>query len=168
MELRTPTAGAQYHWTFDLAPRAPVFLSLMQGWITVFAWLATTATAPYIVATEIQGVVILNYPTYTPQGWHSALMMWAVLAVPVIINIYARRLLAPVEIMGGICHLMFLPAILVTLICLAPRSEASFVFTEFVSGLSGWSNDGVVWSLGLLAVVFPLTGKVFWRKAYLG
>ena len=131
------------------------------GWITVFAWLAGAATSPFIVATQLQGIVILNYPTYVAERWHSTLIMWAVLAVPVIINIYARRLLAPVEVVGGICHLMFLPAILVTLICLAPRSDAAFVFTDFVSGLSGWSNDGVVWCLGLLAVTFPLTGKAF-------
>jgi hypothetical protein len=30
-DYRMPVAGAQYHWTADLAPVAPVFLSLMQG-----------------------------------------------------------------------------------------------------------------------------------------
>jgi amino acid transporter len=27
----TPVAGAQYHWTYDLAPFAPRFLSFIQG-----------------------------------------------------------------------------------------------------------------------------------------
>ncbi|BCS25156.1 uncharacterized protein APUU_41600S [Aspergillus puulaauensis] len=31
-----PTAGAQYHWTYVLAPCYPRFLSFFQGWITVW------------------------------------------------------------------------------------------------------------------------------------
>ncbi|CAD6448990.1 cc6c4ecf-9c24-457a-b7b9-1a6eff2c97ac [Sclerotinia trifoliorum] len=34
-EFSTPVAGAQYHWTFDLAPVATQMLSLLQGWLTV-------------------------------------------------------------------------------------------------------------------------------------
>lgn len=172
-----PVAGAQYHWTADLAPVAPIFLSLMQGtkgrylqitfvdiftgWITVFAWISTVAIAPFLVATQIQGLLILNDDEYVPERWHLTLLMFAIMLVPLVVNIFARRLLAPVEILGGIFHIIFVPAILVPLVLLAPRNPSSFVWDGFISGISGWKNDGVIWSLGLLSVTFPLGSKSY-------
>jgi choline transport protein len=86
--------------------------------------------------------------------------MFAIMLVPLVVNIFARKLLAPVEILGGIFHIIFVPAILVPLVLLAPRNPSSFVWDGFISGISGWKNDGVIWSLGLLSVTFPLGSKL--------
>jgi choline transport protein len=115
--------------------------------------------APFLVATQIQGLLILNDSEYTPERWHLTLFTFAIILIPLVVNIFARRLLAPVEILGGIFHLIFLPAILVPLIILAPRNPDSFVWSTFISGLSGWKSDGIIWSLGLLSVTFPLGSK---------
>ena len=81
------------------------------------------------------------------------------MVIPFTVNIYARRLLGPIEITGGICHIGFFVIVLATMLSLGPRSSSSFVWTELVSGISGWDNKGVAWSIGLLAVTFPLGGK---------
>ena len=67
-------------------------------------------------------------------------------------------MLAPFEIFGMICHVIFLPIYIVVLVCLAPRSSSSFVFTDFITDQSGWTNPGVVFSIGLLTATYTFTG----------
>ena len=107
----------------------------------------------------VQGLIIFNYPdTYEPRRWHGTLLSWAFIVFPVICNVYGRRLLAPLEIIGGICHLLFFICTVVILVVMAPRSTAEFVFTNRVSDISGWTNPGVAWCIGLLSAAFPLVG----------
>ncbi|KAL4752199.1 hypothetical protein BDW72DRAFT_212078 [Aspergillus terricola var. indicus] len=109
-----PTAGAQYHWTYVLAPWHPRFFSFFQ-----------------------------------------------------VVNIFARRCLGVIETVAGIMHVVFLPMV----IGVVGRSAASlneshnnvedansFVWDTFLSGFSGWKNAGVVFSVGLLGVITPLSG----------
>jgi hypothetical protein len=112
----------------------------------------------FLLGTIIQGLIIFNDETYVPERWHGTLLTWAVLAVPVVCNIFARRALAPLEIVGGVTHILFLIVYVVILAVMAPRSTASFVFTQTLTGLSGWSNRGIQWNIGLLSAVFPLVG----------
>ena len=136
----------------------PAFWGLLQGWITVFGWIATCATPAFLIGTQIEGLLILNDDSYVPKGWHGTLLAWAVLSLPVLCNIFARKALAPIEILGGITHITFLIVYAVILVIMAPRSSASYVFTETTTGLSGWMNAGVQWNIGLLTAVFPLGG----------
>lgn len=157
--FRLPVAGAQYHWAADLAPFAPKFFSLMQGWMTVLAWVAGVAVAPFFVSTQITGLLVLNYPNYVHERWHDTLLMWAIVLVPLLTNIWGRRLLAPLEVLGGIFHVVMYPIMLVVLITLGTRNTSEFVWKTKVSDMSGWSNYGVAFSLGLISSVFPLGGK---------
>lgn len=79
--------------------------------------------------------------------------MWAIIIIPFIVNVWARRLLPAIEVIGGILHIIFLPVILITVIVLGPRNPSSFVWATFVDSMSGWYNDGVIWSIGLLTTV---------------
>lgn len=119
--------------------------------------MATCAQVAFLEGTIIQGLIVQNYPTtYIPQLWHGTLLSWAVLALPLICNIFARRILPPLEIIGGIGHFVFLIAIVTTLAVMAPRSTADFVFTTTITGFSGWKSSGVQWCVGLLSAAFPL------------
>ncbi|OJJ75877.1 hypothetical protein ASPBRDRAFT_192069 [Aspergillus brasiliensis CBS 101740] len=152
-----PVAGAQYHWTYELAPFAPRFLSFIQGWVTVIAWWANVAVGPYLVGTEIQGLLVQNYPSYEPKGWHGTLLVFAVLFLPLLVNIFARRLLAPVEVLSGVIHILSYPAIMVVMIVLGQRHTNEFVWTEFVTDQSGWHDKGIIYSIGLLTAAFTLS-----------
>ncbi|KAF3028861.1 hypothetical protein E8E15_007503 [Penicillium rubens] len=153
-----PTAGAQYQWSYILAPRGRRFISFCQGWLTVFSWSALVCIAPFLIGTQIQGMVVLAHPDYELVRWRGTLLMWAVAIVPIIINIFARRVLGGIEVAAGIMHVVFLPVTIAVFVILAPRNPDPFVWDTFVGGLSGWKDSGVVFSIGLLGVITPLAG----------
>ncbi|KXG51260.1 Amino acid/polyamine transporter I [Penicillium griseofulvum] len=154
-----PTAGAQYHWTYFLAPPCcRRFLSFFQGWVTCGAWGALVSIAPFFIGTQIQGMLVMANPEYEIVRWRGTLLMWAVAIVPMVINIFARRVLPGVEVAAGIMHVVFLPVSIAVLVILAPRNPDSFVWDTFVGGLSGWKDPGVLFSVGLLGVITPLSG----------
>ena len=157
----SPTVGAQYRWTAMFRPpgiMTGAFWALIQGWLTCTAWVATVAQPAYFLATLIQGMVILNHDDYTPKRWHGTLLAWCILAIPVLINIFARRVLPSIEIVGAVTHISFYITFVVTLAVLAPRSSTEFVFKTNVFGLSGWENQPVQWCIGLISATFPLGG----------
>lgn len=122
--------------------------------------MATCAQPAFLVGTTIQGLIILNNDNYVPHRWHGTLLTWGCLSVPLFFNVFARKALPSLEIIGGIAHIVFLIVVVVVLVVLAPRSSAEFVFKTSVSGLSGWDNYGVSWCIGLLSATFPLGGML--------
>ena len=119
--------------------------------------MALTASATYLAATEIQGLMILNYSEYVPARWHGTLLMWAIQALTLMINIFGIKLLPHLESVAGVCHVLFFFILLVPLTYLAPQSPSEFVWTNFQN--SGGYSDGVSWCLGLLTVTFSFIGK---------
>jgi choline transport protein len=121
--------------------------------------MAVCAQVCYLEGTIIQGLIILNKESYIPQKYHGTLLAWAILALPLFCNIFARRVLAPLEVMGGMLHIALFVVFIVVLVVLSPRSSADFVFATTITGQSGWQNSGVEWCVGLLSGAFPLAGK---------
>ncbi|KEY82867.1 GABA permease GabA [Aspergillus fumigatus] len=124
----------------------------------VFSWSSLVCLAPFLIGNQILGLVSFNRESYHIERYQGTLLMWAVLIIPIIINIYARRVLAVIEVAAGIMHIVFLPVTIAVLVALAPRNPDEFVWNTFVSGISGWSSPGVAWAVGLLGVVTPLGG----------
>ncbi|KAF2867084.1 amino acid/polyamine transporter I [Massariosphaeria phaeospora] len=158
MASMDPTVGAQYRWSATFAPKWNRFFGLMQGWITVFAWICSCTSNPALVSNVISGLVIFNYPDYVPQRWHITLIMWAITLFPFFANFWFRKVLNPLEAVGAICHVVFFIVSIITLIVLAERSTAEYVFTTLTHDVSGWTNPAASWGIGLLTVVYPLTG----------
>jgi amino acid transporter len=155
-----PCVGAQYRWTAMLAPRGtdPRFWGFIQGYLTVFAWNFACALNPFLMGGMIQGCITLCDETYVAKGWHTMLLSWASMALPIFCNVYARKILAPLEIAAAILHVLGFVVFVVVLVVMARRSTAEFVFDTAFYGKSGWENQGVQWSIGLLAVIFPIGG----------
>lgn len=116
-----------------------------------------TAASPAYLSNIVTGLVVFNYPEYEPQRWHGTLIMWAFVILPVVWNFWFRKMLNTLEMIGGICHVLFFIVSLVTLVVLAERSTASFVFNNLWNSYSGWENPGVAFSLGIITVTFPIT-----------
>lgn len=155
-----PLAGAQYHWTALLAPpRIRAFSTWMQGWITVFGWQTAVASICQLVATQIQGMAILNNSSYVPQQWHGTLIMWAIALFSGFVNIYGIKIMPALQMLGGIMHVTFFIAIVIPLLLLARRSTSEFVFTELLTTEQGWQSPGVAWCLGMLTVTYCFLGK---------
>ena len=120
--------------------------------------MATCTQPAFLAGTSIQGLIILNNDNYVPERWHGTLLTWTCIAIPLLFNIFARRALPALEIIGGIAHIVFFVVVVVVLVVLSPRSTADFVFTKSISDLSGWNNPGVSWCIGLISAAFPLGG----------
>lgn len=157
MASMDPTVGAQYRWSARFARKWPEFWGLMQGWITVTAWIFTVPATLVIIANTIQGLIIFHDATYVPQAWHVVLLMWAILVFAIVGNLYLRRMLNVFESIGGVCHVLFWVACIVVITTLGDRTNAKFVFTSITSGISGWKNPGLCFHLGLMATAGPLS-----------
>jgi choline transport protein len=88
------------------------------------------------------------------------MVMWEFIPLTLLFNLYFRKLLNTFETVGGILHLALFIVTIVTLTTLAQRSTADFVFKTLITGVSGWTNPGVSFSVGLLTVVFLVAGKM--------
>ncbi|KAF2007374.1 amino acid transporter [Amniculicola lignicola CBS 123094] len=158
MASMDPTVGAQYRWSATFAPKYNRFFGLMQGWITVFAWICSCTSNPSLVSNIIVGLAIFNNPDYVPKRWHVTLIMWAITIFPFAANFWFRKLLTPLEAVGAFIHVTFFFASIITLAVLAEKSTVHYVFHTLTNDVSGWQNSVVAWGIGLLTVTYPLTG----------
>lgn len=85
--------------------------------------------------------------------------MWAITSLPFFANFYFRKLLNPFEAIGAILHVVFFIVSIITLVVLAPRSSPDYVFKTLTHDTSGWHQPIVTFGIGLLTVVYPLTGR---------
>lgn len=153
-----PTAGGQYHWVAMLAPESSQkILSYITGWLTVLGWQSQIAAATYLTGASIQGVVILTVPTYNPKDWHGTLMAWSVVICALVINTMVSTVLAKIEALILILHIVGFVAILVPLVYLAPHSSPQEVFTVFVNA-GDWPSQGLSLFVGLIGLVFSFIG----------
>ncbi|BCS28349.1 uncharacterized protein APUU_61397S [Aspergillus puulaauensis] len=154
-----PTAGGQYHFTAKLAPeRIKNALSWAIGWIGTFGWIAFAASAPFLSATMIQGVVALHHESYGMERWQGTLIYWALIGMGTAINIWGSRLLSVVETISLVVHICAFIAIFAAMwACTPAKHSADFVFATFLNS-SGWSSSGVAWSIGMLSSCYVLAG----------
>ena len=131
----------------------------MKGWLTVIAWEFGQASAAFLGATIIQGLIILNQPTYTPARWQGTLLYYAVLSFMFIINTFLAKWLPKIELVFLCVHIIGFFAILIPLVYLGPHGSAKDVFATFING-GGWSTDGLSFFVGIIASVYTFTGNV--------
>ncbi|KAF1812932.1 amino acid transporter [Eremomyces bilateralis CBS 781.70] len=157
MASMAPTSGGQYHWVSEFAPRQhQKFLSYMIGWLCVLAWQASSAATAFIAGSQIQGLVILNYPNYTPENWHGTLMVFAVSAFAVLFNTVLAKKLPLIEGTILVIHILGFFAILIPLWVLGPRGDPKVVFSDF-QAFTGWSPAAGT-LVGVLPAILPLLG----------
>jgi choline transport protein len=132
------------------------------GWLTVGAWIITSAVNPANLANIVTALIIFNKPDYVWHRWHTALLMWLFIVTPLVANIWFRRLLTPMESSGFIFHMVFFIASIVTLVVLGQRSSNEYVWQTIVDDLSGWTNPGVAFGIGCITVFLGPVGKTYY------
>ncbi|KAJ9142926.1 Amino acid permease [Pleurostoma richardsiae] len=153
-----PTSGGQYHWISEFAPASTQrFVSYTVGWISVLGWQVGLASLAFLAGTMIQGLLVLNKPTYVFEAWHGTLLVIAITAFCIVFNTFLAKKLPMVEGMVLIIHVLGFFAVLIPLWVLAPRNSAKEVFTEFLN-LGGWQTTGLSFMVGLLSPVYTLIG----------
>ncbi|KPI43354.1 putative amino-acid permease [Cyphellophora attinorum] len=153
MSSTIPIAGAQYHWTYHLAPvRFRTFITWMQAWMTWFGWISLLAGIANITAIILQQLAILNNPDYLPERWHVTLMMIAIIVVQGLINSFGRTFASIpwLELIAGIMHVCLFFVFLVVFAVLGARNSGRQIFLDFQVS-SGWTNNYVACNLGMKA-----------------
>ncbi|KAJ4312879.1 hypothetical protein N0V94_007219 [Neodidymelliopsis sp. IMI 364377] len=108
------------------------------------------------MSNTLLGLIIFNKPDYEPQAWHPTVFLIAFLIIPLILNLYLRRIINYLETIGGVFHVVLFVAIITTLCTLSKRSTPEFVFTTLHTD-AGWDNPGVAFSIGMLATAYPIS-----------
>ena len=111
----------------------------------------------YLCGTIINGLVILNNPSYEAKAWESTLIIWAVLTFCLLFNTFFASKLPLLEGIVLVLHLLGFFAILIPLWVLADRGNTREVFTTFSNG-GGWSSQGLSCLVGMLSPVFSFIG----------
>ena len=67
---------------------------MFKGWLGVLGWQVGVAFSSFIGGTQIQGLLVLNYPdSYIYHRWHGTLLAIAILAFAVVFNtLFAQKL----------------------------------------------------------------------------
>ncbi|KAF2402027.1 amino acid transporter [Trichodelitschia bisporula] len=159
MASMAPTAGGQYHWVSEFSPKEyQKFLSYMVGWLSALGWQTGAASSAFLAGTEIQALIVLNYPTtYHMKPWHGSLMVICLTIICGIFNTFLARKLPLVEGTVLILHVIGFFAVMIPLWILAPRTPAEEVFTSFMD--NGWGNQGLSCLVGILTPTVALIGS---------
>lgn len=130
---RAPTSGGQYHWVSEFAPLCcQRFLSYVVGWLGVLGWQTAAATVSYLAGKQIQGLIALNNPSYTPKSWHGTLLIWAVLGICWAFNTFFSRQLPLIEGIIVVLHVAGFFAVIIPLWVMGDwNTSAEDVFTVF-------------------------------------
>lgn len=137
-------------------PKYQKFLSYLIGWLCVLGWQSGAAAGSFVAGTQIQGLLVLNYPNYVYESYHGTLLMIAIALFAVFFNTVMARKLPLIEGLILIVHIGAFIGIIVTLWVLAPRRDAAFVFTQFSN--NGWSSLGLSSLAGATAAISPFLG----------
>ncbi|KAL2829769.1 amino acid/polyamine transporter I [Aspergillus cavernicola] len=154
----SPTSGGQYHWVSEFAPRRyQKFLSYITGWLTAIGWQCAIVTIAQLAGTIIQGLIVLNDPSYHFERWHGTLLVIAITTFSILFNTFLAKNLPMIEALILIIHVVGLFAIIIPLWVLAPRNNAKAVFTQFNNG-GGWNSDGTATLVGFSTTITSMIG----------
>lgn len=84
-------------------------------------------------------------------------MMCASVVPPVAANLWFKKILNGMETVGAIGHGAFWVATMITLGVAGSRSSDKFVWGTVTNDVSGWTQPGVAFGIGLLPIAFPIT-----------
>jgi choline transport protein len=149
-----------YHWCSEFAPPScQRFLSYLVGWLGVLGWQTAAVMVSYLSAKQVQGLILLNNPSYIPKAWHGTLLIWAVLGICAIFNTFFSRQLPVVEGVIVVLHIVGFFAVIIPLWVLSDRSHSSAydVFTLFQDNM-GWNNVPFAVILGLTGASSTFVG----------
>lgn len=154
----SPTAGGQYHWVSEFAPRKiQKLLSYLTGWLTAIGWQVYLAGVCFMVGSSIQGLIALNVQDYVWQAYHGTLLTIAVIVFSIVFNTALANRLPLIEGTVLILHVLGFFAIIIPLWVMGPRGNAHDTLLVF-SNNGGWPSTGLSSMIGLTAPMSVLIG----------
>ncbi|KAH7018492.1 amino acid permease [Microdochium trichocladiopsis] len=158
MASMQPIAGAQYHWTWYLAPpKFRRFTTWVQGWSTWFGYISLLAGIANSSIVILESIISLNYEDYKKGGWHTSVLVIGLVFVQAVVNIYSFKLVIWFELLDGILHCVLFVVFIVVLPAIGTRNGPEFFVSTNIS--SGYSESPfIAWNVGMLSCVWIFTG----------
>ena len=154
------TAGGQYHWTSEFAPRKyQRFLSYFSGWLASLCWQSGNASGMFIQGLLIQSLIGIRNPDYAAPAWQGWLLVVASTGVCCFVNIFAEKILPQLQYAAMVFHVGGFIATVAVLWALAPHVDARTALLTF-DNQGGWSTTGLALMVGQLSTVFALGGEL--------
>ncbi|KXG46872.1 Amino acid/polyamine transporter I [Penicillium griseofulvum] len=155
MASMAPTSGGQYHWVSEWSsPRYQKFLSYVTGWMSVLAWQAGAASGSFLTGTIIQGLISVRNPDYDPQRWQGTLLVFAMVTVIFIVNVFASDIMPILNNLLMILHVLSWAIIIIVLWAMAPHQSAEVVFVTGWKNGGGWATMGLSVMIGQLSAIY--------------
>lgn len=104
-------------------------------------------------------ILAVTYPNYAPQGWHLSFVMWGLLLMCAVLNTLLGRLMPALEVLIGLLHIIGFFAILIPLVYLAPKTNASSVFLKSW-GHYDWHSVALASFISLQSACLSFFGKL--------
>lgn len=112
----------------------------------------------FLSGTMLQGLIVLDYPSYVYERYHGTLLLYGIMVIVVIFNTILARQLPNVERAMLVLHIVGFFAILIPLTILAPHGTAHDVFAVF-SNTGAFQTQGLSFFVGIITAVFAFVGK---------
>lgn len=120
-------------------------------------WQGSIVGLAFVAGTSIEGLIILNNASYTPEPWHGTLLVIAVVAAAIIINIFSAKRMPVIQSILLFVHVLGLFAVLIPLWVMGPQNSAEKAFTELINA-GNWSSMGTAIMVGLLTPLTTMMG----------
>ena len=158
-----PTAGGQYHWVSEFAPREyQKIMSYTSGWLSTLAWQSFVAVDSFLMGEVILGIIAINDQSFVPQRWHATLLIIATVLALAGFNFLAGKWLADAENYFFAFHILAFLPVIVTLLAMTPEKQtAKAVFTQFTDNGAGWSSMSLTVMVGQVSCIFVVLGVSF-------
>ncbi|KAJ7681611.1 amino acid/polyamine transporter I [Mycena rosella] len=159
MASMAPTSGGQYHWVSEFAP--PKYqkpLSYLTGWMSALSWQAGNASGSYLTGSLIQALITINNPAYDPTNWHGMLLMFSMVLVLFLANVFGAKKLPVGQNFLVVMHCALLVVFVAMYAALAPHVSAADVFTTFTND-GNWASMGLSLMIGQITAIYSLVGS---------
>ncbi|KAF2204121.1 amino acid transporter [Delitschia confertaspora ATCC 74209] len=159
MASMAPISGGQYHWVSEFAPpKYQKFMSYITGWMSTLSWQAGNASGSFLTGTMVQALLVVNYPDYVWENWHGTLLVFAMVLLLYIVNVWGAQVWPRIQNGLLILHVLGFLAVIICLWVLAPHQSAKSVFTEFTNA-GGWPTMGLSLMVGQITAIYSLLGS---------
>lgn len=126
------------------------------GWLSAIGWQVFLASVCFMQAGMIQGLIVLNNPSYVSRPWHGTLLTIAAVCFAIIFNTLLAVKLPLIEGIVLVIHIAGFLAVIIPLWIMAPRAPGSALLDFQNNG--GWSTMGISAMIGLQTPLTALIG----------
>ena len=129
--------------------------------MSALSWQAGNASGSYLTGSMIQALITINNPNYDPTNWQETLLIFAMVVVLFVANIWGAKAMPLVQNMMLVFHVVLFLVIIIVLWAKAPLNSARTVFTQFTNE-GGWSSVGVSMMIGQITAIYTSVGM--WER----